>query len=568
MVNIIESLRETVKNVIRQALLKAMEKEELQEIQLPEIFIETPKEKGHGEFSTNIAMQITRQLKMSPVKIAASIIDNMCLEGTSIEKVEKAGPGFINFYLNNEWLYSGLNIIKKENENYGKINMGKGQKVMVEFVSANPTGPLHMGNARGGALGDCIAGVLEAAGYDVTREFYVNDAGNQIEKFGISLEARYIQLLEGESAISFPEDGYHGEDITEHARNYIAAYGNDLLKEDFQERRKKLIEYALNKNITNIKQVLGYYGIQYDVWFSEKSLYESGELADTLKYLKNNGFTEEKEGAIWFKMPTTGSGTEAEKDEVLVRNNGFPTYFASDIAYHRNKFLQRGFDRVINLWGADHHGHVARMKASVKALGINPDKLDMVIFQLVRLYRNGEIARMSKRTGKAISLSDLLDEVGKDAARFFFNMKASGSHLDFDLDLAVSQSNENPVYYVQYAHARICSMIKLLESEGVKVPDVEETKLTMLKETEELELIKKLVEYPEEIRISAQTLEPSRLTRYVIDVAASFHSFYNACRVKGEEEELMKARLLLADCTRIVIKNVLSLLKISAPERM
>jgi len=564
MINLIENMKVTIANLIVQALSNAMEKGELPEFQIPEVFIETPREKGHGDFSTNIAMQLTKLLRMSPQKIADSVISNINIEGTYIERVEKAGPGFINFYLNNQWLYAGLKIVKEEDEDYGKINIGNGQKVMVEFVSANPTGPLHMGNARGGALGDCIAGVLEAAGYDVTREFYINDAGNQIEKFGASLEARYIQLIKGEDAIEFPEDGYHGEDIIEHAKAYIELYGDSLLNEDSEIRRKKLAEYAVQKNISSIKQVLESYGIVYDVWFSEKSLYENGELEDTLKYLKDNGYTEEKDGALWFKSPDS----EEEKEAVLVRNNGIPTYFASDIAYHRNKFQKRGFDRVINLWGADHHGHVARMKAAVKALGIDPDKLDIVLFQLVRLFRNGEIARMSKRTGKAISLADLLEEVGRDAARFFFNMKASGSHLDFDLDLAVSKTNENPVFYVQYAHARICSIIRLLENEGIKVPGVDETDLTLLKEPEELDLIKKLIDYPEEIRISAQTLEPSRLTRYVIDVASSFHSFYNACRVKGVEEELMKARLLLVDCTRIVIRNVLNLLKISAPERM
>ncbi|HOJ09877.1 MAG TPA: arginine--tRNA ligase [Clostridiales bacterium] len=564
MINVMENMRQIVRNTVEQAILKAVAKGDIPEVDFPEVLIEIPREKNHGDFSTNIAMQITKLLRMPPAKAASIIIENMELNGTYIEKVEKAGPGFINFYLNNQWLYYTLKVIQKEKNNYGRNDIGKGQKVMVEFVSANPTGPLHMGNARGGALGDCIASVLEAAGYDVTREFYINDAGNQIEKFGISLEARYIQLLNGEDAIEFPEDGYHGEDITEHARNYIENYGSGLLEAECAERRGKLIEYALNKNIENIKKVLENYGIKYDVWFPEKSLYESGELDETLNILKQKGLTEERDGAVWLKVSQLG----AEKDEVLVRNNGFPTYFASDIAYHRSKFLKRGFDRVINLWGADHHGHVGRMKASVKAFGIDSDKLDVVIFQLVRLYRNGEIARMSKRTGKAISLADLLEEVGKDAARFFFNMKASGSHLDFDLDLAVSQSNENPVYYVQYAYARICSMLRLLESEGVNVPDVDQVDLALLKEQEEIDLIKKLVEYPEEIKVSAQTLEPSRLTRYVIDTASSFHSFYNACRVKGEEDELMKARLVLVECVRIVIKNVLDLLKINTPERM
>jgi arginyl-tRNA synthetase len=421
-----------------------------------------------------------------------------------------------------------------------------------------------MGNARGGALGDCIASVLQAAGYDVTREFYINDAGNQIEKFGYSLEARYIQLLKGEDAVEFPEDGYHGEDITEHMKNYIEESGDKLLEADSAERRAIFAKYALERNLKRIKEDLASYGINFDVWFSEESLYDSGEIKNTLNLLQEKGLTYEKEGAIWFKSSEFGS----EKDEVIVRNNGLPTYYLSDIAYHRNKFEKRKFDRVINLWGADHHGHVARMKGAVEAVGIDPNKLEVVLFQLVRLLRNGEVARMSKRTGKAISLADLLEEVGRDAARFTFNTKASGNHLDFDLDLVVKKSNENPVYYVQYAHARICSMLKLLSDEGNNVPDVKTVDLSILDKKEERELIKKLAEYPEEIRLSAQSLEPSRLTRYVQDVAALFHSFYNACRVRGEEENLMKARIVLADSTRIVISNVLNLLSISAPERM
>ena len=449
---------------------------------------------------------------------------------TYIQRAECAGPGFINFFLNTSWLYDTLKIISHEREDYGRINIGQGKKVMVEFVSANPTGPLHMGNARGGALGDCIASVLQAAGYDVTREYYVNDAGNQIEKFGISLEARYIQLLKGEDAIEFPEDGYQGEDIIDHMRDYIEQFGDKLLDADPEERRRELVNFALPRNLERIRKGLLY----------------------------------EKDGAQWFRATDFG----AEKDVVIIRSNGLPTYFASDIAYHRNKFVKRGFDWVINLLGADHHGHVARMKAAVAAMGVDPTRLDIVLFQLVRLFKNGEIARMSKRTGRAISLDDLLEEVGRDAARFFFNMKAAGSHLDFDLDLAVKQSNENPVYYVQYAHARICSMLRLLESEGISVPSANEVDLTLLTAPEEIDLIKKLAEYPDEIRIAAQTLEPSRLTRYVTDVASLFHSFYNECRVKGEEEKLMKARLLLVSAVKTVIKNVLDILSINAPERM
>jgi arginyl-tRNA synthetase len=564
MTNIIENIRGQARSIVENALASAIEKGELPDCTVNDISIETPKEKEHGEFSTNIAMQLAKQVRKAPVQTAAILIANMDFNNTYISRAESAGPGFINFYLDSSWLYETLRIIGREREDYGKIDIGHGQKVMVEFVSANPTGPLHMGNARGGALGDCIASVLKAAGYDVTREFYVNDAGNQIEKFGTSLEARYIQQLKGEDAIQFPEDGYQGEDIIDHVKNYIEQYGDKLLDADSEERRRELVSYALPKNLERIKKGLEAYGINYDVWFSEQSLYDSGELEETLQFLRDNDLVIEKEGAQWFRATVFG----LEKDEVIIRNNGIPTYFTSDIAYHRNKYIKRGFDRVINLWGADHHGHVARMKAAVTALGIDPSKLDIVLFQLVRLYKNGEIARMSKRTGRAISLDDLLEEVGRDAARFIFNTKASGSHLDFDLDLAVKQSNENPVYYVQYAHARICSMLRLIESEGICMPGAEDTDLTLLNTPEEMELIRKLAEFPDEIRISAQTLEPSRLTRYVTDVASLFHSFYNACRVKGEEESIMKARLVLVSATQTVIKNVLDILSIGAPERM
>ncbi len=564
MTNLIENLRNQVGNIIRGALATAMGKGELPNFVISEITVETPKEKEHGEFSTNIAMQLAKQVRKAPVQTAAILIANMDFTNTYISKAECAGPGFINFFLNNSWLYETLRIINREREDYGRINIGQGKKVMVEYVSANPTGPLHMGNARGGALGDCIASVLWAAGYDVTREFYINDAGNQMEKFGISLEARYMQIMKGKEAVQFPEDGYQGEDITDHMKNYVEQYGDKLLDVNPEQRRRELVEYALPENLERIKKGLEAYGIKYDVWFSEQSLYDSGEFEETLNFLKENNLVTEKDGAQWFKATNFG----VEKDEVIIRNNGLPTYFASDIAYHRNKFLKRGFDRVINLLGADHHGHVARMKAAVGALGIDSSKFDIVIFQLVRLFKDGEVARMSKRTGRAISLEDLLEEVGRDAARFIFNTKASGSHLDFDLDLAVKQSNENPVYYVQYAHARICSMLRLIESEGITLPGVDDAELTLLTAPEEIDLIRKLAEYPDEIRISAQTLEPSRLTRYVTDVASLFHSFYNACRVKGEEESIMNARLVLVSSTKVVIKNVLDILSISVPERM
>ena len=532
---------------------------------IPEVSLEVPRERGFGDFSTNLAMQMAKTAKMPPRKVAEALIAAMDLVGTDIQKVEVAGPGFINFTLKPEWMAEAVRLIREKGADYGQLDIGRGVKVNVEFVSANPTGPLHMGNARGGALGDCIAGVLAKAGYDVTREFYINDAGNQIEKLGLSLEARYLQQLQGEETVEFPEDAYHGEDIIEHAKAYIAEHGDALLAVSSEERRRTLAQYALPINLSRIREGLTRYGIAYDVWFSEKSLYDSGEVLETINWLKDNGFTVEKDGAIWL----SGEATGLEKDEVLIRANGFPTYMAADIAYHRNKFHKRGFDWCIDLWGADHHGHVARMHAAMAPFGVKKEKLEVVLFQLVRLYRNGEIARMSKRTGKAISLGDLLDEVGRDAARFFFNLKTAGSHLDFDLDLAVKQSNDNPVFYVQYAHARISNILRRLrEEDGVTLLPVDQVDLSLLAAPEEAELMRKLAEYPEEVAIAAKSLEPSRLTRYVMDVAAVFHSFYAACRVKGEAPELLQARLTLVECTRVVIRNVLDLIKIDAPERM
>ena len=564
MINLIETAKNQIEQSVQEAIKKATDLNLLPEIRMDEVEIEVPRDKQHGDFATNIAMHITRQAKKAPRMIADILIKNMDLENTHIEKVEVAGPGFINFYLKKDWSYEVIPAIEKYGTNYGKINIGQGQKVMVEFVSANPTGPMHMGNARGGALGDCLASVLDWAGYDVTREFYINDAGNQIEKFGKSLEARYIQLLKGEEAFPFPEDGYHGEDIIDNMRDFISQEGDKYLTVDSEERKKVFVKFALQKNIAQLKKDLEDYGIHYDIWFHESSLYESNEVQETISYLTEKGYTYQDDDALWFKATKFG----AEKDVVLVRNNGIPTYFAADIAYHRNKFIKRGFDRVIDIWGADHHGHVARMKGAMQAIGCDPDKLDIIIMQLVRLLRNGEVARMSKRTGRSVTLSDLLEETGKDAARFFFNMRQAGSHLDFDLDLAVSQTNENPVYYVQYAHARICSIIRLLKDEGISVPPADNTNLTLLKEKEEFDLLNKLAALPEEIKTAALTMEPSRMTRYVLDLASLFHSFYNACRVKVEDEQLMYARLKLVDSVRIVIKNVLSMLGISAPEKM
>ncbi|MGH2331552.1 arginine--tRNA ligase [Thermoanaerobacter mathranii] len=561
MENIIQKVKDEIKNMVTTAIKNSVKEGLINIESIPEIEIEEPKEKQHGDLAINTAMILAKQAKMSPKKIAEIIVSKMDTSNTFIEKIEVAGPGFINFFLNDKFLEETLKLVYKRGKDYGRVNIGKGKKVQVEFVSANPTGPMHMGNARGGALGDALASVLDYAGYDVTREFYINDAGNQIEKFGYSLEARYLQLLGIPAEV--PEGGYHGEDIIDRAREFLEIYGEKYKDAPSEERRKTLVEYGLKKNLEKIKEDLELYGIEYDVWFSEQSLYDSGEVYKVIEELKQKGYTYEKDGALWFKMTLFG----AEKDDVLVRANGFPTYLASDIAYHKNKFITRGFDWVINVWGADHHGHIAPMKGAMQALGIDPDRLDVVLMQLVKLIEGGQVVKMSKRTGRMVTLRDLIDEVGKDAARFFFNMRSADSPIDFDLDLAKEQSNENPVFYVQYAHARICSIIRQLE-EKVKIENIDEVDLSLLKEEEEKDLIKKLAYFPEEITIAARTLTPHRITRYVLDVASLFHSFYNSHRVKGVEENLMKARFVLILAVKTVIKNALDILKITAPERM
>lgn len=525
--------------------------------------LEVPKDKSHGDFACNIAMVLAKQLHAAPRVIAEAIAENINADGI-VKEVSVAGAGFINFYLNPSWLYETMKAIEEQGENYGKIDLGKGKKVMVEFVSANPTGPMHMGNARGGALGDCLASVLEYAGYEVTREFYVNDAGNQIEKFGKSLSARYIQELKGEDAVEFPEDGYQGDDIREHAKAFIEMYGDKYLNTSDEERKQALVDYALEKNVDALKRDLEKYRIVYDVWFRESKLHEDGEVKAAIELLKSKGYTYEEEGAVWLNCEKMG----LEKNEVLVRQNGIPTYFAADIAYHINKLETRKYDWAINVWGADHHGHVARMKNALSAAGIDSKRLDVVLMQLVRLVQNGEVVRMSKRTGKAITLNDLLEDVSIDAARFFFNMRGAGSHLDFDLGLAKEQSNDNPVFYVQYAYARICGILRVLEQEGVTVPKYSDINPELLSEEAEIDLLKKLSDLPEEIKISAQTLEPSKMTRYVTELATCFHAFYNACRVNVDDENLRNARVKLIDCTRSVIAGVLKMLKITAPEKM
>ena len=566
--NMQEKMKEKIASAVAAACRAAMEAGELP---VPEtvpdleslIRLEVPKDKQHGDFACNAAMVLAKNLRTAPRKIADAIAARIEPDG-DILKVEVAGAGFINFYLTSNWLYESLRAVEEQGGRFGRIELGKGKKVMVEFVSANPTGPMHMGNARGGALGDCLASVLEYAGYDVTREFYINDAGNQIEKFGNSLNARYIQQLQGEDAIAFPEDGYHGEDITDHAKAFIALYGDKYLACGEAERKAALVDYALEKNVTALREDLERYRIVYDVWFRESELHKSGAVQEAIALLKENGYTYEEDGAVWLNCEKMG----LEKNEVLVRNNGIPTYFAADIAYHMNKLKTRGFDWAINVWGADHHGHVARMKKALDAVGADGSRLDVVLMQLVRLMKDGEVVRMSKRTGKAITLSDLLEDISVDAARFFFNMRSAGSHLDFDLTLAAEQSNENPVFYVQYAHARICSILRLLEEEGVRVLPYAQIRPELLKEEAELDLLKKLSDLPGEIESAARALEPARITRYVMELAACFHTFYTACRVKVEDRDLMNARLKLIDSTRIVLKGVLTMLKITAPEKM
>ena len=555
---------EALKEAVRAALLRAMEDGALPKAPLPEFTVEVPADRAHGDWAANAAMTGAKSFRLPPRKIAQAVADRIDLSGTCFDRVEIAGPGFLNFFYGRGFYGGVLREILARGETYGRSDFGGHEKVMVEFVSANPTGPMHMGNARGGALGDCLAAVLDAAGFDVSREFYVNDAGNQIEKFAASLEARYLQIYLGEDAVPFPEDGYRGDDIRVRAREFAGLNGDRLVKAGAPERRKALVDYALPKNIAKMKADLEKYRIVYDTWFRESTLHEDGELDETIGILKRRGMTYEKDGALWYRATARG----AEKDEVLVRQNGTPTYFAADIAYHRNKFEKRGFSRCIDVWGADHHGHVARMKGAMDAIGLDGKKLDVVLIQLVRLVRGGEVVRMSKRTGKAIGLAELLDEVPVDAARFYFNLREANSQMEFDLDLAVQQSSENPVYYVQYAHARICSIFKKLAAQGVRPRDCTDGELALLDSPEELALIRHLGAFTGEIIASAQNYDPARLTRYVIELATLFHKFYNARRVQGENEGLTAARLALCRATGIVLRNALSMFKITAPESM
>lgn len=565
MSNLIANVNDEITSLIHKSFQAAMEKQELAKAEVPKFTVEIPADTLHGDFATNAAMVSAKAFRTAPAKIAAALIENFDFASCEyIAEAEVAGPGFINFTLKQEWFGRVLCDIIKCGDNYGRSKFGNGEKVMVEFVSANPTGPMHMGNARGGAIGDCLAAALDAAGFDVTREFYINDAGNQIDKFGLSLEARYLQIYKGEDAIEFPEDGYHGVDIKERAQQFANEFGDKYVEVDPEERRKVLVDFALPLNIEKLRSDLSEYRIDFDVWFKESKLHNEGRIQEILDVLDGKDAIYKKDGAVWYKATNFGG----EKDEVLIRANGFPTYFAADIAYHYNKFVTRGFNRVINVWGADHHGHVARLKGAMNALGLDGDKLDIVLMQLVRLMKEGKPVKMSKRTGKAITLSDLTKEIPIDAARFFFNMREPHSTLDFDLDLAVEQSASNPVYYVQYAHARICSIISKLEEEGIHRKELTVEDLDILTNKDEIELIRKLATYPNEIIGAAENYDPAKLTKYAADIATLFHKFYNSCRVKGEEEHVLQARLTLCKCVQITLKNVLTLLKISVPESM
>ncbi len=572
------------KTILTQAIKKAMDNGNLPSCDIPDFVVEIPADFNNGDLASNIAMVGARSFKQKPLDIANAIVGNIApLSGDIFEKIEIAGPGFINLFFSQNFYAAVIKTVWQLGENYGKSNVGDGKKVNVEFVSANPTGPMHLGNARGGAMGDCLAAALQWAGYNATREFYVNDAGNQIVKFGKSLAARYKQIYKGEGAVPFPEDGYQGEDITKLAQSFADLNGDKYMNTGEEDLEKNIVMYALPKNISELKSDLQKYRIEYDVWFSEQSLYDSGSVQEILQKLKATGATYEKDGAIWYKSAqysekyganknarkgADGKVNEQEKDEVLVRANGIPTYFAADIAYHYNKFATRGFDTCINIWGADHHGHVARIKGAMDALGLNGEKLTIVLMQFVRLLQDGEPVRMSKRTGKAITLSSLLNEVPIDSARFLFNMREAGSAVDFDLDLAVKQDSDNPVYYVQYAHARICSILKKLDEDGLGVVDVHDCELSLLTHAAEKSLIRTISYFPQEIAFAAKNCEPARLTRYAEQLATQYHKFYNSCRVKDAADDIRKARIALCYATKTCLYNTLSLIKVTIPESM
>ncbi|WP_317319681.1 arginine--tRNA ligase [Subdoligranulum variabile] len=569
------------RTLLTDAAKAAMADGTLPEADLPDFIVEIPADVKNGDVASNLAMAGARVFRKAPRQIAEAITAKLDLNGSLFAGVDIAGPGFINLFLGKEWFTSVLRAAC-QNPEYGRTDAGAGKRYNVEFVSANPTGPMHMGNARGGALGDCLAACLDWAGYDVTREFYINDAGNQIEKFGKSLAIRYLQLYKGEEACPLPAECYQGADIVQRAKEFAEVHGDAYVNADFEELKKAIVADALPKNIAGLQRDLGKYRIQYDVWFHESDLHKSGAVQAVVdKLLETGACYKAEDGAIMYrsaqyaakygvanKRKTEDGSEEEAKDEVLVRANGIPTYFAADIAYHYNKLAVRGFDKAIDVWGADHHGHVARMKGAMDAIGLNGEQLDVVLMQMVNLMRDGKPVRMSKRTGKAITLTDLLDEVPIDSARFFFNQRESTSTLDFDLDLAVRNDSENPVYYVQYAHARICSLLKKMEEQGVVFQGAEGIDAAVLTDPSEQALIRLLAAFPAEIVAAADKYDPARITRYCIDVATAFHRFYNACRILDAEGAVQQSRIALCLGVRGAIHNILTMFKVNAPESM
>lgn len=582
--NMIELAKQQVKETVMNALGRLVAEGKIEAVPLPAFNVERPADVSHGDFSCNAAMASAKALRNNPRAIGQMIADAAVLDGTVFEKIEVAGPGFLNFFISPLWFNETVGEVISSGSDYGKTELGKGKRVLVEFVSANPTGPMHIGNARGGALGDSLSSVLQFAGYEVEREFYVNDAGNQIEKFGKSLSIRYMQIADGnksdviasygdddicrkifedEENFPMPEDVYKGVDIIEHAYNFYKINGDKFVNADEESRKSALVEYALPLNIDGLEKDLQKYRIVYDTWFRESSLHKSGAVKQIVDMLTEKGQTYEKDGAIWFKASDFGD----DQDRVLVRANGIPTYFVPDIAYHYNKLVTRGFDKAIDILGADHHGYIARMKAALTALGVDANKLDIVIMQMVMLVRNGETVKLSKRSGKAITLSTLLDEVPIDAARFFFNLRDPNTHLEFDLELAIEESSNNPVFYVQYAHARICSILRRMEEEGTGYSNIPVSELNF-NHPAELALIRHIAALPNCINEAAKDYNPSKITKYLCDLAQLFHKFYDNCKIKGEEENILQSRLSLCVATKTVFKNLLDLLKVDAPEKM
>ncbi len=582
MSNMIQSAKDQVASLTQAAYEKAAAEGLLPAGAQVKATIEIPKDVSHGDYASSFAMAGAKALHMAPRAIAQIILDHLELEGTYFQSAEIAGPGFLNFRLGSRWYGEVIADIEREGMTYGTVDEGHGEKVMVEFVSANPTGPMHIGNARGGVLGDSLASVLERAGYDVWREFYVNDAGNQIHKFAVSIDARYRQLILGEENVPFPEDCYQGDDIKELAAAFRAEHGDSWVDKSEEERQEAMADFGLKRNIPKMQEDLRRYKIEYNEWFLESTLHNSGYVAETVGMLSDKGWTYEKDGALWLnttellkeKYMREGKTREQVdkldlKDDVLRRANGFYTYFAADIAYHRNKLEKRGFQTAINIWGADHHGHVARLQAALDGLGLDGShRLVVVLMQLVNLLQDGKPVRMSKRSGKAIALRDLLDEVSVDACRYLFNSRSFTSPLDFDLDLAVKEDSDNPVYYVQYAHARICSLVARMKEEGASVSAASAIDASVFSTPEELALVKTLSLFPEEIRLASRDYDPSHINRYLLTLAGDFHRFYNACRIKGEEEHVLAARLKLADTVRSVLANGMALIGVAAPEKM